>query len=56
MHIYLLKVRYMVSYIWRLSWPWKNLESMLLKPSSSPLALMLWVIILLKDDARGVFC
>ena len=41
--------------IWRLSWPWKNLESMLFKPSSGPLALMLWVIILLKNDAGRVF-
>ena len=41
--------------IWRLSLPWKNLESMVFKPSGGLLALILWVIILLKDDDGGVF-
>ena len=41
--------------IWRLSWLWKNLECMLLKLSGDPLTLMLWVIVLLKDNAGGVF-
>src|SRR5262249_24097629 len=39
----------------RLSWPWKDLVSMLFKPSCGPLGLVLWVIVLLKDDAGGIF-